>query len=355
MDRIYLAPSIPHEKLYAAIGSYGQGLRAEDVVVLIDDTVFGGAKDGVLVTEEEIRIKQAFLDHETYMHSFIRQAESIGNDIRFNGSHVVKLSMPDEHDLADFIGALSEFFRFRDQSTAAGPRAAARGESRDGTYEWDWFEYPGFFPHLDELIEEKFERSDDTFSIERFGHLLFLLNSTRQLLRFYEEFGFELTQDEVGIVGSDEVRLELLLLAFAVFMQVLSRRNMADAQELYNHFFIYILAPYFFAKEGGGDPFEFFGTLNKSTGTRYLRGSGFREAVMGRISEADDAISEGRVKEYLLESLCNSAELTYFSSEESEAIQKDICLFVEGNFSGIAEGFHRVLLNGVIEYAASKP
>ena len=43
---MFVAPDIPKKKLQAALDSYGERLRAQDVVVLIDDTVFGGAREG---------------------------------------------------------------------------------------------------------------------------------------------------------------------------------------------------------------------------------------------------------------------------------------------------------------------
>ena len=59
-ERVFVAPHIPRKKLLGALDSYGEGLRAQDIVVLIDDTVFGGAREGVLITEAQIRAKAKF-------------------------------------------------------------------------------------------------------------------------------------------------------------------------------------------------------------------------------------------------------------------------------------------------------
>lgn len=52
-DNVYIKPNIPPKKLTNAL-TYASGVQPNDVILLIDDTVFGGAKDGVLLTSEAI-------------------------------------------------------------------------------------------------------------------------------------------------------------------------------------------------------------------------------------------------------------------------------------------------------------
>jgi len=49
-DKVYLAPEIPEKKLNAAIKSMVPTLDPVYVLAIIDTTVFGGAKDGALLT-----------------------------------------------------------------------------------------------------------------------------------------------------------------------------------------------------------------------------------------------------------------------------------------------------------------
>jgi len=49
-DKVYLAPEIPEKKLNAAIKSMVPTLDPDYVLAIIDTTVFGGAKDGALLT-----------------------------------------------------------------------------------------------------------------------------------------------------------------------------------------------------------------------------------------------------------------------------------------------------------------
>jgi hypothetical protein len=54
---LYIKPDIPEKKLKNAVNSYGQGITFNEVILLIDDTVFGGAKEGLLLTETDIYTK----------------------------------------------------------------------------------------------------------------------------------------------------------------------------------------------------------------------------------------------------------------------------------------------------------
>lgn len=61
-DKIYIKPRIPRDKARNAILSYAEDLDYDDIVVLIDDTVFGNSKNGLIVTEEAIIGKESFTD-----------------------------------------------------------------------------------------------------------------------------------------------------------------------------------------------------------------------------------------------------------------------------------------------------
>ncbi len=57
-DSLFFEPNIPKEKLKAARSTHRASLdRDERVLVLFDDTVFGGADDGFIITTEQIAWK----------------------------------------------------------------------------------------------------------------------------------------------------------------------------------------------------------------------------------------------------------------------------------------------------------
>ena len=49
-EKVYVAPDIPEKKLNAAIKSMAPTLDPDYVLAVIDTTLFGGAKDGGLIT-----------------------------------------------------------------------------------------------------------------------------------------------------------------------------------------------------------------------------------------------------------------------------------------------------------------
>ena len=53
-NRWYLHPQIPQDKLDRAMKKYGAGLKHEDVLALGDNTVFGSAEAGCLLTADAI-------------------------------------------------------------------------------------------------------------------------------------------------------------------------------------------------------------------------------------------------------------------------------------------------------------
>lgn len=53
-DRILFAPDIPAKKLNNALNDYAQAAQGEQVLALIDNSFFGSAKDGVLLTTKHI-------------------------------------------------------------------------------------------------------------------------------------------------------------------------------------------------------------------------------------------------------------------------------------------------------------
>lgn len=63
-DKIFVYPNIPEKKLINAIQSHGlhRKYNLDDIVLLIDDTVFGSAKDGLLIVKDALSFKGIFED-----------------------------------------------------------------------------------------------------------------------------------------------------------------------------------------------------------------------------------------------------------------------------------------------------
>lgn len=110
-ERVFVAPSIPRKKLLGALDSYGERLRPQDVVVLIDDTVFGGAREGVLITEAQIRCKAKFEQAEIRLLGCLTEITAHGAHIRIHGEPFITLSIPNPDDLRRLFRAVSSYLQ----------------------------------------------------------------------------------------------------------------------------------------------------------------------------------------------------------------------------------------------------
>lgn len=107
LERIFIAPHIPPRKLAGALESYGEGLCPSDVVVLIDDTFFGGAREGVLITEAEIRAKAVFQSVDTRLLGVLSEISTDGKHVLINGYSYTDLNMPNKGDLKVLFRAVT--------------------------------------------------------------------------------------------------------------------------------------------------------------------------------------------------------------------------------------------------------
>ncbi|GAA0123150.1 MAG: hypothetical protein KID00_13820 [Clostridium argentinense] len=56
----YYIENIPVKKLNNSINSYGEGIKKENVLALVDTTILGSGKEGFLFTTEGIYFKESF-------------------------------------------------------------------------------------------------------------------------------------------------------------------------------------------------------------------------------------------------------------------------------------------------------
>lgn len=133
-SRIFFAPHIPQKKLEAAQGSYGRDIPPKDVLVLVDITVFGGAKEGALLTAQGIRSKELASSPSDLAWRDIREIDLRGTAIWLNGHKVCDCTMVDKPELVRLVGVLREFLASLHSgagstSTPRGPRGQAASET----------------------------------------------------------------------------------------------------------------------------------------------------------------------------------------------------------------------------------
>lgn len=126
-DRVYARPNIPHKKLQGAISSYAHGVRPDDVIVLLDDTIFGGAKDGLLVTSEAIYCKEKLFASKRMAFQEIRKVEpGTKSRIMINGSEFFRADIIDHLAIVTFASRLFGVFAQTASPTSRQTDASAR-------------------------------------------------------------------------------------------------------------------------------------------------------------------------------------------------------------------------------------
>lgn len=97
-DRIYFGNNIPRNKLLKAISARTLASQQppKKVSLLIDDTVFGGAAEGLLITDEFISFKEIFLRSKDYSFLFL------GKNNLFE-AHKTSVRWSDGEKCTDFV------------------------------------------------------------------------------------------------------------------------------------------------------------------------------------------------------------------------------------------------------------
>ena len=92
--RVHVAPNIPKKLLSNALAAYDLTLDPSDVVVLIDDTMFGSGKDGCLIGHDCLAIRETFSDAVSYAYSEVQSLEIQGSKLFLNKRQAIAFNMP---------------------------------------------------------------------------------------------------------------------------------------------------------------------------------------------------------------------------------------------------------------------
>ncbi|KTB91576.1 hypothetical protein AO073_01500 [Pseudomonas syringae ICMP 11293] len=124
-DKIYVKPRIPRDKANNAISSYAEELNYDDIVVLIDDTVFGNSKNGVIITEKAIIGKESFSD--PFYFSIDKNPDVFAKKgftsvtLYINDQKVISFTQPSSNDLVTLFKKIDRHIR----NTASSQNAPA--------------------------------------------------------------------------------------------------------------------------------------------------------------------------------------------------------------------------------------
>lgn len=119
-DNIYFAPVIPNKKLQGAMSYLPHGVSPNNVLMLIDDTVFGSAKVGMCLTAKGLFYKASFEDEQTYLFEHIQQVEAnigvITSSILINGRDELNFSQLDKGIVRTLVAFLNECCRGKQET-----------------------------------------------------------------------------------------------------------------------------------------------------------------------------------------------------------------------------------------------
>lgn len=123
-DNIYFAPVIPNKKLQGAMSYFPHGVSPNDVLILIDATVFGSAKVGMCLTAKGLFYKASFEDEQVYLFEHIQRVDAdIGmmtSSILINGHDELSFSQLDKGVVRALVAFLNEYCQ--------GPQSRQRAE-----------------------------------------------------------------------------------------------------------------------------------------------------------------------------------------------------------------------------------
>jgi curved DNA-binding protein len=87
-DRLWLKSEIPLQKVYAATKKYAPNAPVKAIMLLYDDTAFGGAKEGLLLTVDSIYWHNAAQEAEHCRYSDIKDLSISGPHLMINGRKI---------------------------------------------------------------------------------------------------------------------------------------------------------------------------------------------------------------------------------------------------------------------------
>ena len=118
-ERVFIAPHIPRKKIQGAFDYLPYDVKAEDIAIVVDDTIFGGAKEGLCVTATGIYFKALFCDLESWLFHQIHQIEADGTKLYINQRQELSFTQPSRTDL-HILAQLIQHYLSQSQSQSQG-------------------------------------------------------------------------------------------------------------------------------------------------------------------------------------------------------------------------------------------
>ena len=107
-ERIFVKGKIPVKKLRNAVKSYAPNVSMENVLVLIDDTAFGGAKEGLIVARDGLYSKELFASPKSVKLQDVKKLVLRDKSLEINNDEFISFVQPPSDDLKPLLRWLKE-------------------------------------------------------------------------------------------------------------------------------------------------------------------------------------------------------------------------------------------------------
>lgn len=118
-DKIYMYPNMPMDKLNNALSSYAMGVNPQSVLALIDDTITGNAKNGMVITTDAIYAKSMLEDVKIVRLQDIATIRCdrgmLGVKVFINECQIIDFTQPDYKAVENIINQVAMFIAQRNQ------------------------------------------------------------------------------------------------------------------------------------------------------------------------------------------------------------------------------------------------
>ncbi|AUX86611.1 hypothetical protein C3F34_11565 [Acinetobacter sp. ACNIH2] len=122
---IYLAPNIPDKKLVGAQHYLPKHVQPNQVIILIDDTVFGSAKIGLCITEQGLYYKADFEElvycSWQHIHSIDTDIGMINRNIMINQQLKLNFTQLERQAIQAIADLINAFIRQRNETSDTRP------------------------------------------------------------------------------------------------------------------------------------------------------------------------------------------------------------------------------------------
>lgn len=182
MSRIHEFGHLSNEKKSNVLNSFRWQKDFGDVMFVIDNTVFGSCKDGAVVTENYLLVREAFSDPKRLAWNKVQEIACVNGHLRINGRNVFKFSIPDNRELQEFFADLHDGLVAPDGAQGVQHQEPSGTTANAGTQD------DVFLAELKQAVTEMSRRRLDPDGVRELASISFFVNIIEASQRFERRF-----------------------------------------------------------------------------------------------------------------------------------------------------------------------